>query len=102
VSEAVHDWGGVDMIVVTALDPITQTESSVNLSELAMSQKKIKGTILGSFNPRADISNLLSMYQEGTLKLDELITKTYPLAEINDGYEAMRADENIRGVIAHA
>ena len=88
-------------IVVTALGPITQTESSVNLFELAMWQKEIKGTIFGSLNPRADIPNLLSMYQEGTLKLDELITKTYPLAEINDGYQAMRAGTNLRGVIAH-
>jgi S-(hydroxymethyl)glutathione dehydrogenase/alcohol dehydrogenase len=89
-------------IVVTALGPITQTESSVNLFELAMWQKEIKGTIFGSLNPRADIPNLLSMYQEGTLKLDELITKTYPLAEINDGYAAMRDGTNLRGVIAHA
>ena len=88
-------------IVVTGLAPITQTESSVNLFELAMWQKEIKGTIFGSLNPRADIPNLLSMYQAGTLKLDELITKTYPLAEINDGYAAMRAGENLRGVIAH-
>lgn len=89
-------------IVVTGLAPITQTESSVNLFELAMWQKEIKGTIFGSLNPRAEIPNLLSMYQEGTLKLDELITQTYSLAEINDGYEAMRAGHNIRGVIAHA
>lgn len=88
-------------IVVTGLAPITQTESSVNLFELAMWQKEIKGTIFGSLNPRADIPNLLSMYQAGTLKLDELITKTYPLTEINDGYAAMRAGENLRGVIAH-
>jgi Zn-dependent alcohol dehydrogenase len=31
-----------------------------------------------------------------------LITKTYPLADINVGYEAMRAGTNIRGIIAHA
>jgi S-(hydroxymethyl)glutathione dehydrogenase/alcohol dehydrogenase len=88
-------------IVVTGLAPITQTESSVNLFELAMWQKEIKGTIFGSLNPRAEIPNLLSMYREGTLKLDELITKTYPLSEINDGYAAMRSGENIRGVVAH-
>ncbi len=88
-------------VVVTGLAPMTQTESSINLFELAMWQKEIKGTIFGSLNPRADIPNLLSMYQAGTLKLDELITKRYPLAEINDGYAAMRAGENIRGVIVH-
>jgi NDMA-dependent alcohol dehydrogenase len=88
-------------IVVTAIAPMTQTESSVNLFELAMWQKEIKGTIFGSLNPRVDIPNLLSMYQAGTLKLDELITNTYSLDDINVGYQAMRDGENIRGVIVH-
>jgi S-(hydroxymethyl)glutathione dehydrogenase/alcohol dehydrogenase len=88
-------------IVVTAIAPMSQTESAVNLFELAMWQKEIKGTIFGSLNPRADIPNLLSMYQAGTLKLDELITNTYTLDDINVGYQAMRNGENIRGVIVH-
>ncbi len=88
-------------IVVTGLAPMTQTESSVNLFEMAMWQKEIKGTIFGSLNPRNDIPALLSMYQAGSLKLDELITNTYSLDEINVGYEAMRAGENLRGVVVH-
>ncbi len=88
-------------IVVTGIAPITQTESSVNLFELAMWNKEIKGTIFGSLNPRADIPRLLGMYREGQLKLDELVTKTYSLDEINEGYRAMRDGENIRGVILH-
>jgi S-(hydroxymethyl)glutathione dehydrogenase/alcohol dehydrogenase len=39
------------------------------------------------------------MYQAGKLKLDELITNTYTLDEINQGYEDMRNGKNIRGVI---
>jgi NDMA-dependent alcohol dehydrogenase len=88
-------------IVVTAVAPMAQTESSVNLFELAMYNKEIKGTIFGSLNPRNDIPRLLSMYREGQLKLDELITRRYTLDQINDGYEAMRQGENIRGVIVY-
>jgi len=88
-------------IVVTAIAPITQTESSVNLFELAMWNKEIKGTIFGSLNPRNDIPKLLGLYREGQLKLDELITRRYTLDQINDGYEAMRSGENIRGVIMY-
>jgi NDMA-dependent alcohol dehydrogenase len=88
-------------IVVTAVAPITQTESSVNLFELAMYNKEIKGTIFGSLNPRADIPKLLTMYRDGQLKLDELITNRYSLDEINDGYQAMRDGTNIRGVVVH-
>ncbi len=88
-------------IVVTAIAPMTQTESSVNLFELAMWNKEIKGTIFGSLNPRSDIPKLLDLYREGQLKLDELITRRYTLDQINEGYRAMRAGENIRGVIMY-
>ncbi len=88
-------------IVVTGIAPMDQGTSSVNLFELAMWNKEIKGTIFGSLNPRADIPKLLGMYREGQLKLDELITKTYVLDEINEGYRAMRDGENIRGVITY-
>ena len=88
-------------IVVTGIAPMDHGTSSVNLFELAMWNKEIKGTIFGSLNPRADIPKLLGMYREGQLKLDELITKTYSLDEINEGYRAMRDGENIRGVVTY-
>jgi S-(hydroxymethyl)glutathione dehydrogenase/alcohol dehydrogenase len=87
--------------VVTAVAPISQTESSVNLFELAMWNKEIKGTIFGSLNPRHDIPRLLGMYREGQLKLDELITSRYTLDQINVGYQAMRDGTNLRGVIVY-
>ena len=88
-------------IVVTAVAPMSQTESSVNLFELAMWNKEIKGTIFGSLNPRSDIPALLGLYREGQLKLDELITRRYKLEEINEGYDAMRQGLNIRGIIVN-
>jgi S-(hydroxymethyl)glutathione dehydrogenase/alcohol dehydrogenase len=88
-------------IVVTAVAPMTQTESSVNLFELAMYNKEIKGTIFGSLNPRHDIPSLLGLYREGQLKLDELVTRRYTLDQINEGYEAMRQGLNIRGIIVN-
>lgn len=88
-------------IVVTAIAPITQTQSAVNLFELAMWNKEIKGTIFGSLNPRHDIPALLGLYREGQLKLDELITRRYTLDQINEGYDDMRNGNNIRGVIVH-
>jgi S-(hydroxymethyl)glutathione dehydrogenase/alcohol dehydrogenase len=66
-----------------------------------MWNKEVKGTIFGSLNPRADIPKLLDLYRVGDLKLDELITKRYSLDQINEGYQAMRDGENIRGVIVY-
>ena len=88
--------------VVTAIAPMMQTQAAVNLFQLAMWQKEIKGTIFGSLNPRVDIPKLLGMYREGQLKLDELITRRYTLDQINEGYDAMRNGDNIRGIIINA
>ncbi|MEZ5251278.1 MAG: zinc-binding dehydrogenase [Ilumatobacteraceae bacterium] len=51
--------------------------------------------------PRADIPKLIGLYREGQLDLDGLVTNEYPLEGVNDGYEAMRAGTNIRGVLKY-
>ena len=43
----------------------------------------------------------LRLYQEGQLKLDQLVTKTYPIEDINVGYQAMRDGTNIRGMLIY-
>ena len=85
--------------VVTGVAPQSQTECSVNLFQLAMFQKEIKGVVFGAANPRFDIPNLLALYKSGQLKLDELITNTYPLEQINAGYQDMLDGVNIRGIV---
>lgn len=87
-------------VVVTGLAPMHQREVTMDLFMLSMFNKEIKGTIFGSGSPRAEIPRLLRQFQQGQLKLNELITKTYSLDEINDGYQDMRDGKNIRGVIA--
>lgn len=86
-------------LVVTSITNMMNSDVQLSLFELAMMNKSVKGTIFGSGNPRFDIPNLLSMYREGTLKLDELITNRYTLDQINQGYADMNAGKNIRGVI---
>jgi S-(hydroxymethyl)glutathione dehydrogenase/alcohol dehydrogenase len=41
------------------------------------------------------------MYSAGQLKLDEIITRTYSLDELDQGYADMHAGLNIRGVIIY-
>ncbi|MGO8860087.1 MAG: NDMA-dependent alcohol dehydrogenase [Acidimicrobiales bacterium] len=85
--------------VVTGVAPQAQNECSINLFELAMWQKEVKGVVFGAANPRFDIPNLLSLYKAGQLKLEELITRTYPLDQINQGYQDMLDGVNLRGVL---
>lgn len=86
-------------LVVTGLAPMLESDAQMNLFMLSMMNKEVKGTVFGSTNPRAQIPNLLSMYREGELKLDELITNRYSLDDVNQGYVDMREGKNLRGVI---
>jgi S-(hydroxymethyl)glutathione dehydrogenase/alcohol dehydrogenase len=87
--------------VVTAVAPISQNDVQLNLFDLAMQRKELIGCIFGNANPRRDIPRLLRLYDEGKLKLDELVTTEYALEDINDGYRDMRAGTNIRGVVRY-
>lgn len=40
------------------------------------------------------------MYEAGIIKLDEVITRTYKLDEINEAMKDLRAGRNIRGIVA--
>jgi S-(hydroxymethyl)glutathione dehydrogenase/alcohol dehydrogenase len=62
--------------VVTAVANMMENDAKLNSFMFAMMNKELKGCLFGSGNPRADIPMLLSLYREGQLKLDELVTKT--------------------------
>ena len=88
-------------MVLTGLGDVTQAGAPILLGDLTLMQKRIQGSLFGEANPRRDIPNLLRMYQAGQLKLDELITTTYTLDEVNQGYEDLVNGKNIRGVIVY-
>jgi S-(hydroxymethyl)glutathione dehydrogenase/alcohol dehydrogenase len=64
-----------------------------------MFQKRIQGALYGMCSPAKDVPRLLSLWQDGRLKLEELVTRTYALDELNQGYEDMHAGVNVRGVL---
>ncbi|HEY1465951.1 MAG TPA: alcohol dehydrogenase, partial [Acidimicrobiales bacterium] len=57
------------------------------------------GTVFGSASPRVQIPNLIRLYQDGQLEVDELITNEYSLDQVQKGYEDLAAGLNIRGVV---
>jgi S-(hydroxymethyl)glutathione dehydrogenase/alcohol dehydrogenase len=68
---------------------------------LAGAEKRVQGTIFGSTTPSRDVPLLLRLHATGRLKLSELISATFPLDEIGQGYEDLRAGRILRGLIAH-
>jgi NDMA-dependent alcohol dehydrogenase len=69
------------------------------LVDMIQSCKQLKGVLYGGMNARASMPMLLSMYRNGNLKLDELVTRRYRLDQINDAITDMREGRNIRGII---
>lgn len=86
-------------IVVTNLHPTSEASVAIPAIMLTMSEKQILGSLFGSANIRRDIPRLFELYLQGQLNLDDLVTRTYTLDQINEGYDAMRNGENIRGII---
>jgi S-(hydroxymethyl)glutathione dehydrogenase / alcohol dehydrogenase len=68
-------------------------------SDLAREEKVITGSFYGSCSPQVDMPIVLDLYMDGQLPLDRLISRTYPLEEINDAFAAMNAGEVARAVI---
>jgi S-(hydroxymethyl)glutathione dehydrogenase/alcohol dehydrogenase len=91
--------GGV--CVHVSVGDISETEVSMSLFDLTAMRKTLKGAWFGNANVRFDIPHLLRLYMEGDLKLDEMITRTYTLDQVNLGYEAMLNAENVRGLITY-
>ncbi|GAA1386323.1 NDMA-dependent alcohol dehydrogenase [Pseudonocardia kongjuensis] len=90
------------VLVITAIAPGDQLKVDLDLFTLTCYEKQIRGGLFGSANPRIDIPRLLDLYAEGELKLDELVTATYTLDEVNQGYRDMLDGRNVRGLIRYA
>ena len=88
-------------IIVTNIHPTSETSIAIPAVFLTVFEKQLIGSLFGSANPRKDIPKLLELYTQGQLDLDGLVTKTYPLEGINDGYADMYAGKNIRGVLVY-
>ncbi|MDG3012558.1 NDMA-dependent alcohol dehydrogenase [Rhodococcus sp. D2-41] len=87
--------------VVVGLASMADMDTKMNLFLLSMLQKELCGSIFGGANPRKEIPSLLSMYRAGKLNLDDLITNTYKLEDINQGYQDMLDGKNVRGIIKY-
>ena len=86
------------MAVVVGVTPMT-TEVSVPVMSLVFEERVLTGSVYGSSRPRLDILKLIDLYRAGKLKLDELLTRTYPFEQINAAYEALERGEVARSVV---
>lgn len=86
-------------VVVTGLGKAREFGIPLPIAELTLYQKRIVGSLYGACSPSVDIPLQLELYTSGMLKLDELITRTYSVDEVAQGYRDMHEGLNIRGVV---
>ncbi|MEM7404094.1 MAG: Zn-dependent alcohol dehydrogenase [Pseudomonadota bacterium] len=84
--------------VIVGMTPVGATSSFDPLT-LADSSMRIVGSKMGSSNIHKDLPNLVELYHQGRLKLDELVSGRYRLDEINDAFASVERGEALRNVI---
>ena len=60
-----------------------------------------RGTAFGGAKGRTDVPKIVDWYMDGKINIDDLITHTMPLADINKAFDLMHAGESIRSVVVY-
>ena len=60
-----------------------------------------KGTAFGGARGRTDVPRIVDWYMDGKINIDDLITHTMPLDEINHGFDLMHEGKSIRSVVVY-
>jgi S-(hydroxymethyl)glutathione dehydrogenase/alcohol dehydrogenase len=60
-----------------------------------------RGTAFGGAKGRTDVPRIVDWYMDGKINIDDLITHTMPLADINHGFELMEQGSSIRSVVIY-
>jgi S-(hydroxymethyl)glutathione dehydrogenase/alcohol dehydrogenase len=87
--------GGLYLIGVGSNDAGVEVNSAATL----IASQKVQGVYMGSSNLKRDIPFYASMYMQGRMNLDDLVSKKIGLADIEAGYEALKDGATARVVI---
>ncbi|MEQ8281207.1 MAG: S-(hydroxymethyl)glutathione dehydrogenase/class III alcohol dehydrogenase [Parvibaculum sp.] len=60
-----------------------------------------KGTAFGGARGRTDVPKIVDWYMDGKINIDDLITHTMPLEDINKGFDLMHEGKSIRSVVVY-
>jgi len=67
--------------------------------DLVRQERTLKGSSYGSARPTIDIPRLIALYRSGALPLDRLLSRRYPLADIDAAFAALLKGEVARSVL---
>ncbi len=93
--ESVHYGGGKCTIIGVAR---TGDDLSVT-PRMLIAGRILTGTAFGGVRGRTQIPHLIDRYMQGDIKVDEFVTETIKLEQINDAFERMKRDEGYRYIV---
>jgi len=102
VTATFHTISKGGTVVITGLNKLDLNNIQLPATLLTLFRKTVKGSLFGDCNPTTDIPKILGLYQSGDIKLDEIITNTYTIDQVNEGYDDLLAGKNVRGVLVHS
>ncbi len=85
-------------VVIVGMPPVG-AKVSFEALDFADAGQSMLGSKMGSTKLVTDIPKLTSLYQQGRLKLDELVTGRYPIEQINEAIDSVRRGDALRNVI---
>lgn len=72
---------------------------TLNPNIFMMMEKRLQGSFYGSTRPRIDMPRLVDLYMEKKVKIDELVSRTFPLEGVNEAYDLLKQGDVARSVI---
>ena len=72
---------------------------SVPLVQMVAEERTVKGSYIGSCVPVRDIPRFVSLWRQGKLPIDRLLSDRIKLDDINEGFERLRVSDVVRQVV---
>ncbi len=86
-------------ITVTVGLPPASEMFSISALSLVSDVKTIRGSYLGSANPRVDIPEFVDFWRAGKLPVEKLLTSVSPMSQVNETMDALQSAQVVRQVI---
>jgi Zn-dependent alcohol dehydrogenase len=90
--------GGAAIVVGVAPE---EAEVTIPAADVMRTGKRLLGCAAGGVRPQFDFPRIVDLWRSGRFKLDELVSRRYPLEDVNEAFRAMVAGEVARGVLVY-
>lgn len=86
-------------VTVTVGLPAASEQLTISALSLVAEIKTIKGSYLGSANPRIDIPDYVKLWSEGKLPVERLLSLAHPMAKVGEAMDLLDSAQVVRQVI---